>query len=80
MKMRGCFIGKYMMKVVFYIVFDELKLYRVIFGVYDFNILVILCYEKIGFVKEGLLRELKRVGEMYWNLWEMSMLEYEWKK
>ena len=30
--------------------------------------------------KEGLLRESKRVGETYWNLWEMSMLEYEWKK
>ncbi len=36
--------------------------------------------KKIGFVKEGLLRESKRVGETYWNLWEMSMLEYEWKK
>lgn len=20
----------------------------------------------------------KKVGETYWNLWEMSMLEYEW--
>jgi len=79
-KMRGRSIGKNMMKAVLHIAFDELKLHRVTLGVYDFNTSAISCYEKIGFVKEGLLRESKRVGETYWNLWEMSMLEYEWKK
>ncbi|MDG1567708.1 GNAT family N-acetyltransferase [Bacillus cereus] len=79
-KMRGRSIGKHMMKAVLPIAFDELKLHRVTLGVYDFNTSAISCYEKIGFVKEGLLRESKRVGETYWNLWEMSMLEYEWKK
>ncbi|MEF7633321.1 GNAT family N-acetyltransferase [Bacillus cereus group sp. Bce019] len=76
-KMRGRSIGKHMMKAVLHIAFDELKLHRVTLGVYDFNTSAISCYEKIGFVKEGLLRESKRVGETYWNLWEMSMLEYE---
>ena len=28
--------------------------------------------------KEGLLRDSKS-RETYWNLWEMSMLEYEWR-
>lgn len=79
-KMRGRSIGKHMMRAVLHIAFDELKLHRVTLGVYDFNTSAISCYEKIGFVKEGLLRESKRVGETYWNLWEMSMLEYEWKK
>lgn len=79
-KMRGRSIGKHMMKAVLHIAFDKLKLHRVTLGVYDFNTSAISCYEKIGFVKEGLLRESKRVGETYWNLWEMSMLEYEWKK
>ncbi|MEI4718698.1 GNAT family protein [Bacillus cereus] len=79
-KMRGRSIGKHIMKAVLHIAFDELKLHRVTLGVYDFNTSAISCYEKIGFVKEGLLRESKRVGETYWNLWEMSMLEYEWKK
>lgn len=79
-KMRGRSIGKHMMKAVLHIAFYELKLHRVTLGVYDFNTSAISCYEKIGFVKEGLLRESKRVGETYWNLWEMSMLEYEWKK
>ncbi|MHA7105182.1 GNAT family N-acetyltransferase [Bacillus sp. C-3-6] len=79
-KMRGRSIGKHIMKAVLHIAFDELKLHRVTLGVYDFNTSAISCYEKIGFVKEGLLRESKRVGETYWNLWEMSMLEYEWKR
>ncbi|MEC2468150.1 GNAT family protein, partial [Bacillus cereus] len=74
-KMRGRSIGKHMMKAVLHIAFDELKLHRVTLGVYDFNTSAISCYEKIGSVKEGLLRESKRVGEPYWNLWEMSMLE-----
>ncbi|HDR6318796.1 GNAT family N-acetyltransferase [Bacillus pretiosus] len=77
-KMRGLSIGKHMMKAVLHVAFEELKLHRVTLGVYDFNTSAISCYEKIGFVKEGLLRESKKVGETYWNLWEMSMLEYEW--
>ncbi|HDR4559558.1 GNAT family N-acetyltransferase [Bacillus cereus] len=77
-KMRGRSIGKHMMKAVLQVAFEELKLHRVTLGVYDFNMSAISCYEKIGFVKEGLLRESKKVGETYWNLWEMSMLEYEW--
>ncbi|MEZ2323271.1 GNAT family protein [Bacillus tropicus] len=79
-KMRGRSIGKHMMKAVLHIAFEELKLHRVTLGVYDFNTAAISCYEKIGFVKEGLLRESKKVGETYWNLWEMSMLEYEWSE
>ncbi|CAM3952580.1 GNAT family N-acetyltransferase [Bacillus luti] len=78
MKMRGRSIGKQMMKAVLHIAFEELKLHRVTLGVYDFNTTAISCYEKIGFIKEGLLRESKKVGDTYWNLWEMSMLEYEW--
>ncbi len=78
-KMRGRSIGKHMMKAVLHIAFGELKLHRVTLGVYDFNTSAISCYEKIGFVKEGLLRDSKKVGETYWNLWEMSMLEYEWR-
>ncbi|ARV91137.1 GNAT family N-acetyltransferase [Bacillus thuringiensis] len=77
-KMRGRSIGKHMMKAVLHIAFEELKLHRVTLCVYDFNTSAISCYEKIGFVKEGLLREATRVGETYWNLWEMSMLQYEW--
>lgn len=78
--MRGRSIGKQMMKAVLNIAFKELKLHRVTLGVFDFNTSAITCYEKIGFAKEGLLREVRKVGDTYWNLWEMSMLEYEWQE
>ena len=28
--------------------------------------------------KRRFITRVKKVGETYWNLWEMSMLEYEW--
>ena len=47
-----------MMKAVLHIAFDELKLHRVTLGVYDL-IHRPFHTRKIGFVKEGLLRESK---------------------
>jgi hypothetical protein len=38
------------------------------------------CYEKAGFIKEGLLRDSRKNGDEYWSLWEMSILENEWLK
>lgn len=58
--------------------FGQLQLHRVSLGVFDFNLAAIACYEKAGFVKEGLLREARKVGNEFWNLWEMSILEREW--
>lgn len=75
---RGQGIGQQMMTEIVKIGFDELKLHRVTLGVYDFNTPAIACYEKVGFTKEGLLREVSRINDEYWNLWEMSMLEQEW--
>jgi RimJ/RimL family protein N-acetyltransferase len=46
--------------------------------VFDFNLSVIACYEKAGFIKEGLLRDSRKNDDEYWNLWEMSILENEW--
>ncbi|KHF38694.1 GNAT family N-acetyltransferase [Halalkalibacter okhensis] len=77
---RGKGIGQQMMKEILKIAFDELKLHRVSLGVFDFNASAIACYEKAGFVKEGLLRDRSKHGDEYWSLWEMSMLENEWLK
>ena len=61
--------------------FEDLKLHRISLGVYDFNHSAIRCYEKSGFVKEGLMRDVLRYDEeTYWSLWEMSILEDEWRK
>jgi RimJ/RimL family protein N-acetyltransferase len=48
--------------------------------VYDFNTAAISCYEKVGFSKDGLLRDVKKYGDAYWSLFEMSILETEWKQ
>lgn len=75
---RGKGIGKLLMKEILKVAFDELKLHRVSLGVFDFNVSAITCYEKVGFIKEGLLRDSKKNNDEYWNLWEMSILENEW--
>jgi RimJ/RimL family protein N-acetyltransferase len=77
---RGKGIGQLMIKEILKIAFEELKLHRVGLGVFDFNVSAIACYEKAGFIKEGLLRDTGKNGEEYWNQWEMSILENEWVK
>ncbi|WP_277680236.1 GNAT family N-acetyltransferase [Gracilibacillus dipsosauri] len=76
---RGRGIGLRMMKEILRVAFDELHLHRVSLGVFDFNTSAIACYEKAGFKKEGLLREIRKIGDEYWSLWEMSILEDEWQ-
>ncbi|OLS37087.1 GNAT family N-acetyltransferase [Alkalihalophilus pseudofirmus] len=75
---RGKGIGQQMMKEILEIAFDELRLHRVSLGVFDFNSSAIACYEKSGFVKEGVVRDARKIGDDYWNLCEMSILENEW--
>lgn len=77
---RGRGICQGMIKAVLKIGFEEVKLHRIALGVYDFNTAAIQCYEKTGFIKEGLLRDVKKIGDEYWNLFEMSILEDEWRK
>jgi RimJ/RimL family protein N-acetyltransferase len=78
--MRGKGIGNRMMVEILKVAFGEQKLHRVSLGVYDFNHSAIKCYEKTGFQKEGLKRDVQRFGNEFWSLWEMSILEDEWKK
>lgn len=75
---RGKGIGQKMMKEILKIAFDELCLHRVSLGVFDFNSSAIASYEKSGFVREGLMRDARKIGDEYWSLWEMSILENEW--
>ncbi|KKI92702.1 aminoglycoside adenylyltransferase [Bacillus sp. SA1-12] len=75
---RGKGIGQLMIKEILKIAFEKHKLHRVGLGVFDFNVSAIACYEKAGFIKEGLLRDTGKNGEEYWNQWEMSILENEW--
>jgi len=77
---RGKGVCTGMIKAILKIGFEDLQLHRISLGVYDFNIAAIRCYEKCGFVKEGLMRDVLRYADnTYWNLIEMSILENEWK-
>lgn len=79
MKGRGKGIGQQMLKEILKIAFDELHLHRVSLGVFDFNSRAIACYEKAGFIKEGLHRDSSKIDDEYWSLWEMSILEDEFR-
>lgn len=70
-----------MINAILKIGFEELKLHRISLGVYDFNKAAIRCYEKCGFIKEGVMRDVLRYQDnTYWSLVEMSILEHEWKE
>jgi RimJ/RimL family protein N-acetyltransferase len=77
--LRGKGICQGMMKGILRIGFDELNLHRIGLGVYDFNVAAIGCYKKAGFSTDGLLRDVKKFGDAYWSLVEMSILQDEWK-
>jgi RimJ/RimL family protein N-acetyltransferase len=76
-QMRGRGIGLKMMQEILHIGFDELYLHRIELVVFDFNKPAIACYEKAGFRTEGLLREVVRMGDTYWNWQAMSILASE---
>jgi len=59
--------------------FRELNLHRISLGVYNFNPRAIHVYEKIGFVKEGVLRDALCWKGEYTDEIMMSILEHEWQ-
>ncbi|MCP3760879.1 GNAT family N-acetyltransferase [Domibacillus sp. A3M-37] len=77
---RGEGMGLHVIEAAVDMVFSTFKLHRVSLGVFDFNRAALACYEKAGFQKDGLLRDARKAGNEFWNLWEMSLLEEEWRK
>lgn len=71
--------GKQVLEQLVNIGFNTFNLHRISLGVFDFNEGAIKCYEKVGFIKEGLLRDVRKTENGYWSLYEMSILEDEWK-
>jgi len=77
--LRGKGIGTQMVRKLLGIGFDQLGLHRIDLVVFDFNHMAIRCYEKVGFAKEGHLHEARKIGNEYWSLHHMSLLEHEWR-
>ena len=60
--------------------FETLNLHRVRLLVFETNARAIRTYEKVGFQREGLLREDRFHEGRYWNTITMAMLQEEWAR
>ncbi len=77
--LRGRGVGIETVRRALDIGFGELGLHRIDLVVFDFNTAAIKCYERAGFTREGQLREARKIGSEYWTLYQMSILEKEWR-
>ncbi len=66
--------GKAVIKELVRIGFSDMQLHRIDLGVFEFNHQAIKCYKDCGFEIEGLLRDTSRVGEYYWSIYNMSII------
>ncbi len=71
--------GSGMVRALLELGFGELELHRIDLFVFDFNLPAIACYEKAGFVREGHIRDARRMGDAYWSLYQMGILRDEWR-
>ncbi len=68
-----------MVRQILQIGFEKLRLRRIELRVYNHNVPAIRCYEKAGFVKEGLLRQAQKVGDQIRDTFVMGILREEWR-
>lgn len=66
--------GKMIINELVKIGFSELHLHRLYLNVFDFNYAAIRCYKDCRFEIEGLLRDTARVGNKYWSVYNMSLI------
>jgi RimJ/RimL family protein N-acetyltransferase len=74
-------IGTEVTKAILKYAFETLKLHRVDLRVLEYNKRAISCYQKCGFIKEGVEREGAFIEGKWESDWMMSILEqeyYEW--
>jgi [ribosomal protein S5]-alanine N-acetyltransferase len=60
--------------------YEQLKLHRVELKVLEYNHRVIACYEKCGFIKEGVEREGAFIEDKFETVVFMSILDREYWK
>lgn len=79
-KYRGKGIGAEVLKEILRIGFQELNYEKITLGVFDFNHSAVKCYEKVGFLKEKLIRNARKSSTGYFNLYEMGVTRADWLK
>ncbi len=73
-------VGRAMVAAALEVAFGELGLHRVELRVFDFNEPAIRCYEALGFRREGVLRNTRRVAGDRWSTLVMALLDDEWRR
>jgi [ribosomal protein S5]-alanine N-acetyltransferase len=58
--------------------FETLNLHRIWLHVYEYNERGIRAYERVGFQREGVLRQDRFYEGRYWNTLVMGILREEW--
>jgi RimJ/RimL family protein N-acetyltransferase len=76
---RDAGLGTALMREIAAVGFDQFGLHRLQLGVYDFNTGAIACYQRVGFVIEGRMRDSTRGAAGYWNGYLMALLEPEYR-
>ncbi|MGI5330528.1 GNAT family N-acetyltransferase [Actinomadura nitritigenes] len=76
---RGRGLGAALVRAVQRVAFDEVGVHRLGLGVFAHNGTAIALYERLGFVREGISREVVEVDGTWWSSIEMSMLDREWQ-
>ncbi|WP_026688985.1 GNAT family N-acetyltransferase [Alteribacter aurantiacus] len=77
---RGKGYGKIAIRRAITIAFEELNIHRLALGVFSFNKLAFQLYKETGFHEEGYFRDFRRVGDQYWDMYEMSMLKTDYER
>ncbi|ONN27836.1 GCN5 family acetyltransferase [Thermosipho affectus] len=75
--MRGKGYGKVILKKAIDYAFDEMNLNRLTAEVYEYNEISIYLLEKLGFVKEGVLRKAKYSQGRYFDIYVYGLLKDE---
>ena len=60
--------------------FEELRYQKATIQVFGYNEISASLHEKLGFVKEGVLRQMIYTGGQYWDLLYYGMVRAEWEK
>lgn len=59
--------------------FEVLNIRRLELNVYSFNTPAIICYMRLGFVKEGMKRKVTQYKDEFWDGYVYGLLLEEWK-
>jgi RimJ/RimL family protein N-acetyltransferase len=78
---RGQGLGLPLVRAGLHTCFSELKLHRVALRVFAHNTAAITCYQRAGFVIEGLERQTRRAPDgTWWDAVTMAILDEDWRK